>query len=212
VRLVACLLSGATLLAQTSERLPWVAEPSAPWRATAPGLPAPPLPAPQEARNGLEVRLGKEGSLHVYDAKGLLKLRAGLPGRPLKVWRDGGRPVLSPELVFSLPQRSPFGRGLGAWPLGQADFRPALEGLLWVLEDGERYLSIIHAATSQVVHLGLPAAKDLEIQFLPDALEVRAGRSAWSLPWLGLLPQFIRLATPAPAPPPGTALVPFPRE
>lgn len=215
MRLVALLLSLAGLATRAevpSQLLPWIKEPVPTWRASQPSPAAGPLPEPVRREQNLSVFLGQEGSLKVFDARGLLKLRTGLPGRPLKVWRDGGRPVVSWTAPIPFPAQSPFGRGIGAWPLGEGDFRKGLEGLLWVLEDGERHLSVVHPATAQVVHLALPSCEDPEIRFLEGALELRSGRSAWTLPWSSLLPQLVRLATPAPAPPLGTALSVFPKE
>lgn len=213
MRLVPLLLTGLALQAQTpGQALPWAKEASPPWRATHPASSAGPLPEPVAKHQGLQVLLGREGSLRIYDARGLLKLRTGLPGRPLRVWRDGGRAVLSWDEPLAFPDPSPFGRGIGAWPLGEGDFRKGLEGLLWVLEDGERHLSIIHPATAQVVHLPLPPCEAPELRFLEGALELRSGRSAWTLPWSGLLPQLVKLSTPMPASPPGTALVVYPKE
>jgi hypothetical protein len=123
--------------------------------------------------------------------------------------------------TWSFPEETPLRGGIGALPLGQADFRPGLRGTLWILDDEERLLTVVHPATSRFVYLPLPGGTDLELLFLPDQLVVRQGaegsgtghsRSAWSLPWLSLLPQFILLATPLPAPKPGTALQPFPKE
>lgn len=213
MRLVPLLLSlsGAVAFAQ-GQVLPWIKEPAPAWRAAPPAAPASALPPAVAKDRSLQVLLGPEGSLKVYDGRGRLKLRTGLPGRPLRVWRDGGIPVESWEAPLAFPARAPFGRGLGAWPMGGGDFRQGLEGLLWVLEDGERHLSVVYPGAAQVVHLALPPCETPELRFLEGGLELRSGRSAWTLPWVSLLPQFIRLATPAPAPPTGTAVAVFPRE
>ena len=101
------------------------------------------------------------------------------------------------------------------------DFRPVLKGLLWILDDGEHMVTVVHPATGQVIYLTLPGGKDLGLRMYPDRLEVRESPSdpgarkeaaCWSVPWMGLFPQLLRLATPPPAPPPGTALNPFPKE
>jgi hypothetical protein len=87
--------------------------------------------------------------------------------------------------------------------------------LLWVLDDSEAFLSVIHPATARVVHLPLPPGRDLQILFLPDRLLILAGevdRGAprrWSMPWMGFLPRLIDLR-PEPSPvKPGGALAPF---
>jgi hypothetical protein len=108
--------------------------------------------------------------------------------------------------------------GLGALGWIAADFRPFLRGLCWVLEDGEGFLTVIHPATAQVIHLPLPQGRDLRIRFLPDRLEVVAGDvekgapRQWSLPWIGLLPRLGALGPRPTSAKSGTALVPFPKE
>jgi hypothetical protein len=110
-------------------------------------------------------------------------------------------------------------RGIGGLPVGARDFRPALAGLLWILCDDERTITLVHPATARLCYLPLPGGRDFQLVFHPDHLEVRQGGSAkdqteacWSVPWLSLLPQFIRLGTENPANrPSGTALLPFPK-
>jgi hypothetical protein len=79
-------------------------------------------------------------------------------------------------------------------------------------------LTVIHPATSQVVYLPLPGGQDLSLAFYPDRLDVLEGAalplsSSWSLHWMALLPQFIRLGQDAAANKVrGTALLPFPKD
>lgn len=220
MRLGPLFLTAASLAAQTPRGLPWDRSPNLPWRATpareSNGLPA--LP-PTRSDGPLRVTIDPDGALRVVDAKGIIQLRTGLPGRPRKIWRDGGHPLPGTSGTWSFPDRTPILGGIGALPLGQPDFRPGLEGTLWVIDDEERLLTVLHPATSRVVYLSLPGGAGLDLQFLPDQLivqlEAGAGetgrpRTSWSLPWLSLLPQFILLGTPPPAPKPGTALQPFP--
>jgi hypothetical protein len=206
VRLVTGIL---TLLAQVA---------ASPWKAVppTPDPPGPVAPGPAAAQT-LSVRITADGVVRIFEAKGLRRLRIGLPGRPLQVWRDGGIPVPHPFEPLAFPTETPLRKGVGTLPLTQPDFRPALQGLLWILDDGERGLTIVHPATAQVVRLDLPPVDGPSLRFYGDHLEVGGTgqgeeRVHFALPWVALLPQFLVLATPAPAPPPGTALVPFPRE
>jgi len=222
VRLGTLFLIASALAAQETPGLPWDRVPNLPWRSTQAGTipPAPPSPAPAST-GPLRLNLDADGALRIVDGRGIIRLRTGLPGRPQKLWRDGGTPLQGASGSWTFPAETPICRGIGALPLGRPDFRPGLEGLLWVMDDEERILTVLHPATSRVVYLPLPAGNGLDLVFLPDQLMVRQGgegsdappsRSAWSLPWLNLLPQFILLGTPLPAPPPGTAMLPFPKE
>ena len=67
--------------------------------------------------------------------------------------------------------------------MGAPDFRPALEGLLWILDDDESYLTVIHPATARVVYLPLPGGQDLDLAFHPDQLEVRGARPGRLARW-----------------------------
>lgn len=189
--------------------LAWQAEP---WAAAAP----PPGPAP--STGSLRLHLSGDGTLRVADGRGLVRLQAGLPGRPLRAWRDGGVPLEPATGTWAFPADSPLSKGLGSLRWIAEDFRPFLAGLCWVLEDGEGFLSVVHPATGRIVHLPLPPGRDLRIRFLPDRLEVAAGDveagapRQWSLAWVALLPRLAALG-PQPAPAKaGTALAPYPRE
>lgn len=220
MRLGALFLITSALAAQEARGLPWDKAPNLPWRS----VPSESLPSAEPllpSTGPLKVVLNADGALKVIDERGIVRLRTGLPGRPEKVWRDGGIRLENPWGTWSFPAQSPLRSGIGALPLGQPDFRPGLQGLLWILDDEERILTVLHPATSRLAYLPLPAGTALALRFLPDQLvvqqegdpeEARRSRSAWTLPWLSLLPQFILLGTPLPAPPPGTALVPFPKE
>jgi hypothetical protein len=218
-------MAALTLCGAAPEKIPG---PGIPWRgagvlAWQMGLPAPPPPPyttlPTQSYFDLTVRMQVDGALRITDAKGIIRLRTGLPGRPQKAWRDWGTPVerLFEPLGFS--SRSPLQRGIGGMPVGAADFRSALEGLLWILDDDETVLTVIHPATAQVVYLPLPGGQGLTLAFLPDRLEVHTATTgkepatAWSLNWLALLPQFVQLGQDKDANRVrGTALLPFPRE
>jgi hypothetical protein len=207
--------------AQGSSSLPWKAAPTLPWQLVEAGAPAPPYTAmPTQSLLDLTVRLDADGALRVTDSKGLIRLRAGLPGRPLRAWRDWGVPVPDLAAPLQFPGRSPLQMGIGRMPVGTPDLRGGLEGLLWVLDDDEAYLSVVHPATAQVVHLPMPGGQNLTLTFHPDHLEVREhppggppAAMAWTLHWVALLPQFIQLSLDANAGKPrGTALAPFPKE
>lgn len=228
MRLGAFFLTGAALIAAPPptpeaaaqkrqplswERIPplaWQAEPWAP-PAAAPGTPA-------ASQGPMTVHLSGDGTLRISDARGLIHLLAGLPGRPLRAWRDGGVPLEPASGAWGFPVDSPLAQGLGGLRWCADDFRPFLRGLLWVLEDGEGFLTVVHPATARMIHLPLPPGRDVRIRFLPDRLEVAAGDvekgapRQWSTPWMGLLPRLAALG-PHPDPPrTGTALAPFPKD
>lgn len=190
--------------------LAWQAEPWTP-PAAVPGVPA-------ASQGSMTVHLSGDGTLRVSNARGLILLQAGLPGRPLRAWRDGGVPLDPAWGAWGFPADSPLAQGLGGLRWAADDFRPFLRGLLWVLEDGEGFLTVVHPATARVIHLPLPPGRDLRIRFLPDRLEVAAGDvekgapRQWSIPWIGLLPRLAALGPHADTAKPGTALAPFPRE
>jgi hypothetical protein len=192
VRLAAFCLSGALALSAQTPALPWRAAPALPWQMEQPGpAPAPVAAPPVQTAFTLTVRVAADGAVRVTDENDL--------AAPLR---------FSPV--------SPLQRGIGGMPVGAPDFRPALEGLLWILDDDETILTVLHPATSQVVYLPLPGGQDMSMVFRPDRLEAVEGGakgSAWSLHWLALLPQFIQLGKDASAGKArGTALQPFPKE
>jgi hypothetical protein len=223
VRLVSLLLIlhlGAS--AQTVRLLPWEGLPAPLWQGLFEELPdsAPPPPSLPTA-SPLRVRLGADGALTVLDARGIIRLRAGLPGRPVRVWRDGGVPVPAPwsAVPFSSADAHPlFAQAF--WANG--DPRKGLAGLLWVQDDSERMLSLVHPATGKVAFLPLPEGSGVDLTFQPSGLvaaerpgdgAVPAGRvRRWLLPWVALVPVLAHLAPPAERPRAGTALQPFPRE
>lgn len=220
MRLVAFLLSGAALLGQGS-RLPWASPAALPWRSALPEPAPEPLSARPPQGATLQASVSPDGTLRLVDARGLVLLRAGLPGRPVRAWRDGGTPLAPPYGTWTFPAATPLSRGLGALPADGADLRRALEGLLWILDDGDPCLTVVHPATGRMLHLGLPAGEHLGIAFYPDRLGVHqlatsvardTPRLCWSLPWMSLLPQLLELARPQPVPPAGGALKPFPRD
>jgi hypothetical protein len=181
-----------------------------PWQALdrVPDLPRPPL---EPSTGPLKVRLLPDGTLYVLEGKGLLKLQTGLPGRPAKVWRDGGIPLTPPTGEWRFPEDGPLTRGLGALAWEAEDLRPSLQGLLWVLEDGENHLTVLHPATGRLAYLPLPPGDTHELTFGRDRLLVTTGGrpAAWSLPWVALLPTFIHLGGRDRPPAQGGALAPF---
>ncbi|HTL97539.1 MAG TPA: hypothetical protein VL181_01925 [Holophagaceae bacterium] len=224
MRLVACLLSAALLPSTASGQVPQVGQgPRAlPWQTgTAPTwqpLEAAPASGPAQvaapASGPLSARITADGTLEVWNGADVRTVRMGLPGRPKKVWRDGGSPVaVSGRLGF--PAKDPLSAGLGGLDWAAADFRASLSGLVWILEDGERVLTIVHPATAQAVYLPLPRGEDFDLVFESTRLVLTAKQGpaghpmAWAMPWLALLPQFARLGPPATPPASGTALKPF---
>lgn len=197
-----------------------------PWEGAAPVLWQPaayqPEPAPPEgppSEGSLVVDLSLDGTLSLLDARGVLRLRAGLPGRPVRAWRDGGRPLAPSAGRWRFPDRTPLRGGLAALPWGAPDFRPALEGLLWIVDDSERVLTVVHPAAGRVAYLPLPGGVEHRLVFHPGHLEAREilppgparqeGR-IWSVPWIGLLAPLAPLVRPPANPRPGTALDPYP--
>ena len=225
MRLVALLLSpplvGAALSAQVPQlgqgpsALPWQSGPAPTWQPLdeAPSAINGPVPAP--ASGPLSARISADGTLEVWNGADVRTLRLGLPGRPKKVWRDGGIPVAAMDHL-AFPAADPLSSGLGGLGWSAGDFRTSLAGLVWVLEDGERVLTIAHPATAQAVYLPLPRGEDFDLVFEPTRLVLTAKQGpsghamAWTLPWLALLPQFARLGPPAQPALQGTALKPFP--
>lgn len=220
MRLGALFLSAAllapSLSAQGRPRLAWEGLPPLEWQSG--DRPQADSPVTMQPSTGsVEARLTGDGTLTVRDARGIVRLKAGLPGRPLKAWRDGGIVLPEPSGAWAFPADSPLTKGLGGLQWAAEDFRPFLKGLLWVLEDGEGFLTVVHPATAEVAHLPLPPGRDLRLRFLPDRLEVTAGAvdrgfpTQWSIPWIALLPRLAPLGVrrdPAKA---GTALAPFPQ-
>lgn len=239
MRLVALLLSAALLPAQTPgptpgpptgaaaaasavKALPWERLPRAPWESRFdpdPDAPLPPAELPPKA--AFRVTLTQDGALTVLDARGVIQLRTGLPGRPKALWRGGGQPLPGPWTAIPFGPAAP-GPALSPDFWNAPDPRKALGALLWILDDGERTLSLVHPATGRVAFLPLPESDGVDLRFLPGGLEAlerlpegaegprRARR--WMLPWLALLPSLLHLETPAGAQPRGTALQPFPKE
>lgn len=233
-RLTAMLLAATlanALAAQARLPLPWESAPSVSWRAglgshagaAAASEPEAPITPTVPSSGPITVKVSADGTLRILGAKGVRRLRLGLPGRPLRAWRDGGIPMdlsllESPSESWRFPSDTPLARGIQAIPWGGEDFRSALKGLLWILDDGEHFLTVVHPATARVVFLPLPIGQDFSLRMTPGYLELLEipgqGSSGaprrWSLPWLALLPQFAKLARPEDSPALGTALVPFP--
>jgi len=229
VRLVPLLLSAALVgLARpgaaqvrparpATGKLPWDLAPSVPWTAGDCGAPqAMPVATPEAGP--LRVRVTLDGALRITNGRGLILLRTGLPGRPLRLWRSAGR-ILDWRGPVRFPMESPLTRGIGGLPVGAADFRPSLTGLLWILCDDEKVLTVVHPVTARLCYLPLPGGSHFQLYFFPDRLEVRQQvtgarptEECWSLPWLSLLPQLVQLGLENPANrPSGTALLPFPK-
>ncbi|HEU4952614.1 MAG TPA: hypothetical protein VFT46_11740 [Holophagaceae bacterium] len=228
MRLVALLLTAAaaSLPAQAPQvgkgprSLPWQGGAAPTWQPVE-GLPPRPDPTPDASASTasptgpVTARIAPDGTLEVWNGAGVRTLRLGLPGRPRKVWRDGGRPVTDLDHL-AFPAADPLAGGPGGLPWGQSDVRPSLAGLLWILEDGERVLTVVHPATAQAIYLPLPRGEEFDLVFGPSRLLIQAAQGpeghpqAWALPWLALLPQFARLGPPSVPPPQGTALKPFP--
>ena len=203
---------------QGHQALAWERQSPLAWQAE-PWVPPAAIPnVPVASQGPMTVLLVGDGTLRVSDARGLVLLLAGLPGRPLRAWRDGGVLLDKPWGTWNFPADSPLAQGLGGLRWCADDFRPFLRGLLWVLEDGEGFLTVVHPATGRLIHLPLPPGRDLRVRFLPDRIEVAAGDvekgapRQWSIPWMGLLPRLAALGPRPVLPKVGTALAPFPKD
>lgn len=210
MRLVAplCLILALPLGAQAPLELPWRT-------LTGTRVDSAPLPAASGVLP-LEVQLQKDGAFHIFDARGLRRMRGGLPGRPGRVYRDGGVPVESPLASMAFPAATPLTQG--RLPLPGDDARPGLTGLLWVVDDGETLLAVLHPATGQMLAYRLPDASGIRLGFRPEGLDVmgRTGspetqvETCWHVSWAAMLPGFLQLRRPGLAPTPGTVFNPFP--
>lgn len=210
------LIPALALGAQDRPSLPWEGLLPLPWQPVWRTTAMSAAPALRASEGPITLSIAADGTIRVTDAKGLVRLQEGLPGRPLRAWRDGGIPLPDPIGQWGFPAETALQNGIGGLPWCAEDFRPSLAGLCWVLDDGEAVLSVIHPATGRILFLPLPPGRDLQLAFLPDRLVVQAGRAEpgsptrWSLPWMGLLPRLSELG-PRPGPRhPGTALAPFP--
>ncbi len=209
--------SALPLAAQARQPMPWGTAPALAWRVGL-GTGDEPLDPPPAARGGpFTIKISLDGTLRLLGPKGLRHLRLGLPGRPMRAWRDAGIPLNLADGVWHFLADTPLAAGFQALPWGAEDFRPALQGVMWILDDGERYLTMVHPATARVVYLPLPTGQDFSLRMTPAYLELvelpgeGGAPRRWSLPWLALLPQFARLAKPEEIAAPGTALQPFPK-
>jgi len=216
--LAAAGLAGLGLGAQGRQPLAWEHPLPLDWLA-GPSLAGTAAPWTPVASSGpLRAEVSGDGTLRIMDGQGIVRLQAGLPGRPLKAWRDGGVVLSVPAGTWTFPTETPLAQGLGGMGWCAADFRPFLRGLLWILEDGEGFLTVVHPATARVIHLPLPPGRDLSLRFLADRLEVAAGEvdqgapRQWSLPWMGLLPRLVALGMASDPAKAGSALAPFPKE
>jgi len=222
VRLVAGFLIALGLQGQVPRTLPWEKLPRTPWETRFDAEPdSPPPPSVLPNRTAFRVRITGDGALTVLDGRGIIRLKTGLPGRPRTLWRDGGQPLPGPwtSIPFGASAQGPALSG-EFW--NSADPRTAMTGLLWILDDGEHTLSLVHPATGRVAFLPLPEADGVDLRFLPRGLEalerppegiegLRRGRR-WFLPWMALLPSLLRLEPPPAAQRKGTALQPFPKD
>jgi hypothetical protein len=219
MRLGALLLTPAVLTAQA--HFPWDAAIELPWETTVPVELPEPLPPEPVATPACMVSLTGDGTLHIVNDQGRIALRIGLPGRPVHILRDAGTALALTDFPQRFPLKTPLSKGLGSVPLLGNDFRSELQGLLWIVDDSQKRLTIVHPATRQVIYLPLPAGNDWEPCFFPDRLEIREildpsverrERICWSLPWLVLVPQFVKLSRTPLAGRQGTAFHPFPSE
>ncbi|HWQ10594.1 MAG TPA: hypothetical protein VN436_15845, partial [Holophaga sp.] len=114
MRLATCLLIPATLAAAQTP-LPWTNVPELPWEAVLPDPSPEPLAAevPPAGSDQPLVSLTGDGTLTISDAENVLPFHLGLSGRPLRVFRDAGQPMLLTDFPARFPARTPLMRGVG---------------------------------------------------------------------------------------------------
>ena len=211
-------LAAPTLGAQGRPTLSWEKVMPLEWQSGTFPARAEGSAVPPASSGPVTATLTGDGTLSLRDARGIIRLKTGLPGRPLKAWRDGGLVLASATGTWAFPLDAPLSQGLGGLQWAAEDFRPFLRGMLWILDDGEGFLCAVHPATARVVFLPLPPGRELSLRFLPDRLEVVAGEvdkgapRQWSIPWMGLLPRLAALTPHRDPAKGGTALAPFPKE
>ena len=221
MRLAAIIIkTGKLLLALSmtqiagSQGLPWKQSLNAPWRIVDP-MPEPARLQIKQQNTELTVHVDKDGTIVIVNQKGIKNLRFGLPGRPVSIWRDAGQPLDSVGR-FPFSSQTPLSTDFNKVSKETSDFLNNLAGLLWIFDDSEEYLTIVHPATFQYAFLSLPGGKDLELRFHPNYLELckkepHDGNSlSWALSWKDLESVFQTLAKLSVTLPQGDALVPYP--
>ena len=209
------LLSLAIAPVIGAQGLPWKDKSfNMPWRVVDPA-PEPQRLLAAPAGRDLTVRVDRDGTIFIFTQKGIRHLRVGLPGRPISIWRDDGEPLDSVGR-FLFPSHTPLSADFNKVSKETSDFLKNLAGLLWIIDDSEDYLTMVHPATFQYAFLPLPGGKNLELRFHPDHLELRSKASidrdsiSWTLSWKDLTPVLQILARPHVTWPQGDALVPYP--
>lgn len=198
-----------TILAQSKAEgiFPWKHAKALPWQITkqcSTEMSCPTLGTHHQLNiplTPLTVYISPNGAVKITSTNGIVQLRTGLPGRPQKVWRDHGYQVTNIFAPMLFPTTSPLQKNMGSILVSILDFCSNLEGLLWILGDDEKVLTVINPANSQIVYLSLPAGHELNLSFHHDHIEVLDEHSkgnnkeplVWSLHWLTLMPQLIQL-------------------
>jgi len=198
-----------------AQDLPWKNQSvHVPWRVVEP------LPEPQRQQKinqsdaDLTVAVNRDGTIAIYNRDGVRRLRFGLPGRPISMWRDAGQPLASFGR-FAFPSHTPLSANFRNASEETSDFLNNLTGLLWILDDGEEYLTIVHSATNQYVFLHLPGGRDLELRFHPEHLElckkglIDSHSQSWTISWKELIPVLQELAKRHATPAQVSALTPY---
>ncbi|MDR0499613.1 MAG: hypothetical protein LBH03_07795 [Holophagales bacterium] len=179
-----------------------------------------PMPEPQrlqikQRNSDMTISVSRDGTVSIFNSNEIRQLRFGLPGRPISMWRDAGQSITSFGR-FAFPSQTPLSTNFKSTAKETSDFLNNLAGLLWILDDGEEYLTIVHSATYRYAFIPLPAIRDFELRFHPDRLElckrslVDSVLHSWALSWNELLPVLQELAQHSPPPPRGNAIVPYP--
>jgi hypothetical protein len=122
--LTAAALAASSLAAQGRQRLPWERLQPLSWLVGSRVAQDDPPWVSEPSAGPVEVWLSGDGTLRIRDARGILRLRTGLPGRPLKVWRDGGLALAAVSGTWMFPDDSPLSQGPGGLRWCAEDFRP----------------------------------------------------------------------------------------
>lgn len=148
----------------------------------------------------LTLNIEPSGIVQITDKRGLIRSRLELPGRPKKIWRDWGIPIDTLFDTIQFPLEIPIQQDIINLLIQIVDFRPNLEGLLWIVDDSEKFLTVVNPADSSMSYIMLPGGSNIDLIFHPDRLEVEGDiidviektKINWTINWLTLLPSLIK--------------------
>lgn len=207
MRLASILFVALNLISQNIQSLPWI---NAPSRAI-----------PQNMKINIEddvlfppsivgsrrVEIYEDGTLVIVDQRNQIIWRGSLPGRRLRSWFGNGAPLPYEQLTNlrfpeSIPERTVFST--------IQDPRDDFHHLLWLIDDGENYLTCLNPVTLKIAYLKLPNIRDPRIRFVSRGILVSSSDKDWMISWIDLTTEIKYLNTVTPLNPAGTAFKPFP--